>query len=105
MLAHLARTLHVGHLNDCFFEPTTALCLEKVDVKERTTPVLSRCAPDRCPNSCISIRHLPIWEASIAEADALLQDKRLPRFQREALQRDNDRKRKLIAPLKAGDAS
>jgi hypothetical protein len=105
MLAHLARTLHVGHLNDCFFEPTTALCLDKVDVKERTTPVLSRCAPDRCPNSCISIRHLPIWEASIAEADALLQDKRLPRFQREALQRDNDRKRKLIAPLKAGDDS
>ena len=44
--------------------------------------------------------------APIAEGDfdldfrlvKLLQDKRLPRFQREALQRDNDRKRKLIAP-------
>jgi hypothetical protein len=105
MLAHLARTLHVGHLNDCFFEPATALCLGKVDVKQRTTPALSRCAPDRCPNSCITIRHLPIWEASIAEADALLQDRRLPRFQRAALRRDNDRKRKLIAPLKAGDTS
>jgi hypothetical protein len=105
MLAHLARTLYVGHLNDCFFEPATALCLDKVDVEERKAPVLSRCAPDRCPNSCIAVRHLPIWEASIAEVDTLLQDKRLPRFQREALQRDNDRKRKLIAPLKSEDAS
>jgi hypothetical protein len=24
MLAHLARTLHVGHLTDCFFDPATA---------------------------------------------------------------------------------
>lgn len=105
MLAHLARTLHVGHLNDCFFEPATALCLDRINVKERTAPALSRCAPDRCPNSCITTRHLPIWEASIAEAETLLRDKRLPRFQREALQRDNERKRRLIAPLKAGAAS
>jgi len=27
MLGHLARTLHVGYLNDCFFEPAVALCL------------------------------------------------------------------------------
>jgi hypothetical protein len=35
MLAHLARTLHVGHLNDCFFEPATAYCLEKVRMDAR----------------------------------------------------------------------
>ncbi|WGR70330.1 MULTISPECIES: hypothetical protein [unclassified Bradyrhizobium] len=104
MLAHLARTLHVGHLNDCFFEQATALCLDKGKGRP-TGPALSRCAPDRCPNACITQRHLPVWEASIAEADLLLQDKRVPRFQREALQRDNDRKRKLVAPLKAGGAS
>ncbi|PCI43162.1 MAG: hypothetical protein COB49_12650 [Alphaproteobacteria bacterium] len=105
MLGHLARTLHVGYLNDCFFEPATALCLNIVDEHERDTPVLSRCAPDRCPNACISSRHLPVWEASIAEADNLLKDKRLSRFQREALQQDNKRKRKLIAPLKEGGSS
>ena len=27
MLRHLARTLHAGFLNDCFFEPASALCL------------------------------------------------------------------------------
>lgn len=104
MLAHLARTLHVGHLTDCFFDPATALCLDKRGMEQRTDPLLSQCAPDRCPNSCITLRHLPVWEASIAEADTLLQDKRLPRLQREALRRDNERKRKLIAPLKSGEA-
>lgn len=105
MLAHLARTLHVGQLNDCFFEPATALCLDKAGKGERAAPALSRCAPDRCPNACITARHLPVWEASIAEAEELLRNKRLPRLQREALQRDNERKRRLIAPLKAGAAS
>jgi hypothetical protein len=104
MLAHLARTLHVGHLTDCFFDPATALCLDNRGMEQRTDPLLSQCAPDRCPNSCVTMRHLPVWEASIAETDSLLRSKRLSRVQREALRRDNDRKRKLIAPLKTGDA-
>ena len=102
MLSNLARTLHVGHLNDCFFEPATALCMIEKEVTERSAPALSRCSPDRCPNACITSRHLSVWEASIAEADELLKDKRIPRFQREALQNDNERKRKLIAPLTSG---
>ncbi|WP_292053722.1 hypothetical protein [Mesorhizobium sp.] len=100
MLGHLARTLHVGYLNDCFFEPATALCLAQPQKTKNATPALSNCAPDRCPNSCITARHLPAWEASIAEADELLKNKRLSPLQREALQRDNVRKRTLIAPLK-----
>lgn len=100
MLGHLARTLHVGYLNDCFFEPATALCLAQSQQTKKAAPMLSNCAPDRCPNSCITARHLPAWEASIADADELLRNKRLSPFQREALQRDNARKRKLIAPLK-----
>jgi hypothetical protein len=104
MLAHLARTLHVGHLTDCFFDPATALCLDKRNMGQRVDPLLSQCAPDRCPNSCVTMRHLPVWEASIAETDVLLRSKRLSCVQREALRRDNERKRKLIAPLKSGDA-
>jgi integrase len=100
MLAHLARSLHVGFLNDCFFEPATALCLDRNGTKDRSVPILSHCSPDRCPNSCITRRHLPPWEASIGEADTLLKDKRLPPLQRAALVADNARKRLLIAPLK-----
>ena len=101
MLRHVARTLHAGFLNDCFFEPASALCLRHVPETERRVPVLSHCSPDRCPNSCIASRHLPPWEASIAAADEMLRDPRLSAPQREALAVEQTRKRRLIAPLKA----
>ena len=99
MLSHLACNLHVGNLTDCFFDPATALCIAK-DNKVKNAPAFSLCAPDRCPNSCLSLRHLPVWEAQIAETEALLKTKRLSRIQRDALQADRDRMRKLIAPLR-----
>jgi hypothetical protein len=102
MLKHLARTLHVGFLNDCFFDPDTALCLDRSGTTDRSAPVLSHCSPDRCPNSCIARRHLGAWEESIAQADTLLRNKRLSPLQRRALTDDNARKRRLIAPLKEG---
>lgn len=102
MLGHLARTLHVGYLNDCFFEPATALCLVDGRGEKYEGPIPSRCAPDRCPNSCIRKRHLPAWKAAITETERLLGKKRLPPLQRIALRRENERMRKLIAPL-AGD--
>ena len=98
MLAHLARTLHVGYLNDCFFEPATALCLGR-SKDSASQPILSNCAPDRCPNSCIARRHLPAWEAAIAHAEEMLEEKRLSNAQRTAIRQDRDRMRKLIAPL------
>ncbi len=101
MLAHLARTLHVGYLNDCFFEPATALCLGG-STTPATRPILSNCAPDRCPNSCIARRHLPAWQAAIAHADAMLKEKRLSDLQRAAIRQDRDRMKKLIAPLAEG---
>ncbi|SDN38039.1 hypothetical protein [Ensifer sp. YR511] len=99
MLAHLARTLHVGYLNDCFFEPATALCLTRSGTST-SQPILSNCAPDRCPNSCIARRHLPAWQAAIAHAEAMLQERRLSNLQRSAIRQDRDRMRKLIAPLR-----
>lgn len=99
LLGHLARTLHVGFLNDCFFDPTTAACLDRGRAADRGTPILPHCSPDRCPNACITHRHLPPWQASIAEAEHLLKDKRLSSLQRRALIDDNARKRRLIAAL------
>lgn len=103
MLAHLGRTLHVGLLADCFFDPDTALCLDQdKDDLGRTMPALSQCHPDRCPNACINRRHLPPWQASIAEAGRLLEDHRLSPLQRNALTQDIERMRRLIAPLLEG---
>lgn len=96
MLAHLARTLHVGVLNDCFFDRASALCLRSYD--EGAVPRLSNCAPDRCPNSCITSRHVPAWQSAIDDADALLKSKRLSAAQRMAIREDRDRMKKVIAP-------
>lgn len=98
MLAHLARTLHVGVLNDCFFDRATALCLRSSEV-DNAAPRLSNCAPDRCPNSCITNRHVPAWQAAIDDAEVLLRNKRLSRTQRAAIREDRNRMSRLIAPL------
>ncbi len=104
MLAHLGRTLHVGFLSDCLFDAATALCLTGVSDSERTGPALSRCGPDRCPNACLTARHLGPWQASIAEGEKLLADRRLSPLQRTAILKDNERKRRLIAPLMDDEA-
>ena len=99
MLAQLARTLHVGLLNDCFFEPATAFCLDRTKTAERGAPMLSHCSPDRCPNACITRRHLAPWRDSIVDGETLLKDKRLSAVQKRALREEIARKQKLIAPL------
>ncbi|MER9301071.1 hypothetical protein NKI38_32150 [Mesorhizobium sp. M0621] len=45
MLAHLARTLHVGYLNDCFFEPATALRVRQASPSCRTAPLTAARTP------------------------------------------------------------
>jgi hypothetical protein len=100
MLAHLGRALHVGLLADCFFDPDTALCLDREGAPpDRSAPTLSHCRPDRCPNACITRRHLAPWQMSIADGEEMLRTKRLSSLQRQIITDDNERKRKLIAPL------
>ena len=82
-------------------ESLSALCLPRAPVEERRTPVLSRCSPNRCLNSCITTRQFPPWEALIADDDLLLRDTHLSALQREAVEAEQTRKRRLIAPLTA----
>jgi integrase len=91
LLASLARTLHVGVLADCFFDPSTALCLKRTTAAEPQAPLTALCEPTRCPNACITERHRPAWVRAAAEAALLLREKRLPEPQRVALRRDLDR--------------
>jgi integrase len=86
MLGHVARTLFVGVLNDCFFDPATALCLSAN--ADRSAPAMAQCRPDRCPNSCITSRHRPMWSKAVEEVCGLLSQKRLPAPQRLALEQE-----------------
>jgi integrase len=98
MLAHLARTLFVGVLNDCFFDPATALCLISSKNQDSTKPALSLCQPDRCPNACVTARHRPLWEASIQQAEELLRSRGLSVLQREALRTEMTRQKQMLPP-------
>jgi hypothetical protein len=91
LLADLARTLHVGVLADCFFDPSTALCLKHLGAAEAVGPRTALCEPTRCPNACIAERHRPAWARAAAEARTLLREKRLSSPQRLALDREIDR--------------
>ncbi|MGW1026572.1 hypothetical protein ACWD4J_23235 [Streptomyces sp. NPDC002577] len=82
MLKTSAHTLHVGTLNDCYYQPETALC--------RTTgsgdqPLLNNCRPDRCGNSTITTRHRPGWEAARGDTERALAFVGLSDLQRTAL--------------------
>lgn len=65
----------------------------------RSAPALSHCRPDRCPNACITRRHLGPWQVSNSDGEEMLRAKRLSSLQREIITDDNERKRQLIAPL------
>ncbi len=91
LLGSLARTLYVGSLADCFFDPATALCLKHTGVAQAASPVTTMCQPTRCPNACITRRHKPAWEQAAVQARSLLREKRLPNLQRVALQQDLER--------------
>ncbi len=88
LLKDLARTLHVGPLADCFFDPAHALCLRRATDTERDAPALALCEPTRCPNACFTARHRPVWLKARDEAAALLKEKRLSRAQRTILKSD-----------------
>lgn len=88
MLASLARTLHVGVLADCFFDPGTALCLKQATGVDNKMPLTALCQPTRCPNACITSRHRPAWVRSADDARTLLKEKRLSPLQRSSLEAD-----------------
>jgi hypothetical protein len=99
LLASLARTLHAGPLADCFFDPSTALCLKRSTAPYRTTPLIALCEPTRCPNACLTQRHRPAWERAAADAALLLREKRLPALQRVVLLRELARVQAVLAGI------
>lgn len=94
MLASLARTLHVGVLADCFFDPGTAACLKQATAAK--VPLTALCQPTHCPNACITSRHRPAWARSAQEAADLLKEKRLSTLQRSILQQNLDRAKTVL---------
>ena len=88
LLATTAHTLHAGVLADCFFDPSSAVCLRRATERDRAAPMIALCEPTRCSNACITTRHRPAWARASDDAKALLKEKRLSELQRTALTQD-----------------
>ncbi|MFC0804684.1 MULTISPECIES: integrase [Sinorhizobium] len=99
LLADTARTLHVGVLADCFFDPATAVCLRHAASGDQIAPMISLCEPSRCPNACITTRHRPAWADAAENARAILKEKRLSELQRLAVGKDLQRIEKILSDI------
>jgi antirestriction protein ArdC len=99
LLKDLARTLHVGPLADCFFDPAHALCLKRATDTERDAPAMALCEPTRCPNACFTARHRPIWARARDDATAMLKEKRLSSAQRTILRSNARRYQGVIGDI------
>ncbi|MES9621130.1 hypothetical protein ACPCBX_06035 [Streptomyces tuirus] len=66
MLQHLTKTLHPGVLNDCFYQPSTALCAKRAQHAGQPLPLLTMCLT--CPNGRRSSTHLPRLATARAQA-------------------------------------
>lgn len=69
LLRHLTRTLHPGVLNDCFFNPDTAVCVKRAKVIGRPVPQHNMCL--RCANARRSSIHRPRLIAARQQARQL----------------------------------
>lgn len=93
------RNLHVGLLNYCLFQRDRALCLtnNKSDLPEK--PIINACYPERCANSCISKNHIPIWQAQLNDAQAMLNHKNVSIPQKIALTDDIAKSLRILNQL------
>ncbi|QSE81038.1 serine/threonine protein kinase [Rhodococcus koreensis] len=97
MLANTARTYFPGILNDCYFDPATALCLPQPSAA--TEPVTNHCRPELCRNSCVTTAHAPAIRTVIADATELMAVQRLSAPQRDALKKEISTMTCLLAPI------
>jgi len=100
LLKARAGTLHIGLLNDCHFtDPTKALCLKQRGVTDAEGPLLAACDPARCGNAVVAKEHVPRWEQPLLQIENLLTDRKIPKHERQRLQSEQQRLKRVIAPF------
>lgn len=92
--------IYPGLLSYCFFSPEDALCL-KDSKSKKEQPLLNSCSPDKCQNSCITKKHLPLWQAQIDDAKAMLNVKGVSDAQKHILIKEVKDLENAIAPVVA----
>jgi integrase len=60
--------LHLGTINHCLWQPSTAECQNQLPAERRgEAPLIGACQPAKCRNSVLTRSHAPIWLAEEGE--------------------------------------
>jgi len=92
MLRSARLSIRFGVLDHCVMDennPAGAACLENAVVPDgHKGPLQDRCRPDRCANSVIGPKHLPIWDSERRMLLTLIDTPGLPGCRKATLQRE-----------------
>lgn len=91
--------VYPGLFSYCFFDPDAAMCLKDSKTKKEY-PILNSCRPDKCANSCITSKHIPLWRDQILDAKAMLNNKQCSQAQKLVLQREIADLERAILPFR-----
>jgi len=102
MLKHLSKTLHPGILNDCFYQPATAVCRSRAKTLGRPLPLHNMC--QSCSNARRSTVHLPRLTTARDQAQQVIDDAtsgadEIPRLQQLALTNHLSDLNRIIAEI------
>ncbi|WP_146042050.1 hypothetical protein [Chromobacterium sinusclupearum] len=93
-LASTNKTLFIGNLNLCYFEPTKARCLRNSEIKD--APILNRCEPENCKNACVTKRHLPLWTAQLKQVEEAIHHPKASVIAKQLLSNEASKIRKIV---------
>ncbi|MFJ9508674.1 hypothetical protein ACIRPZ_33405 [Streptomyces anulatus] len=102
LLRKVAKTLHVGAANFCWFrDPSKALCLKLAGTPNAERPLVGMCDSARCPQATHHLRHRPVWLGQITTIDVFVESPRVAKGEKTRLIPERDRAERVVAEIDA----
>lgn len=102
LLRKLAKTLHVGPANFCWFrDPSKALCLRLAGTPDAKRPLVGMCDSARCPQATHHPCHRPVWAGQAQTIDVFITSPRIPKGEKQRLVPERDRALRVVAEIDA----
>ncbi|MET9770334.1 hypothetical protein [Streptomyces sp. NPDC006415] len=102
LLRKVAKTLHVGAANFCWFrDPAKALCLKLAGTPDAKRPLVGMCDSARCPQATHHRRHRPVWLGQITAIDVFVESPRVAQGEKMRLMPERDRAARVVAEIDA----
>ncbi|WP_052230228.1 hypothetical protein [Streptomyces sp. CT34] len=106
LLRKLAKTLHVGPANFCWFrDPAKALCLRMAGTPDVKKPLVGMCDSARCPQATHQPCHRPVWAGQAQTIDVFIASPRIARGEKQRLIPERDRALRVVAEIDAASAA